>query len=268
MSDSETNVFDTSPFMVTLDDDQKKLYAQLHRLESLWVDACLSNECKVVYVGNKTQRYLVINQIDNLPEIAEIERMAIELNKSLKSAAKSQGKSVKVGTRSLEPIFWLTPNGRYSFKETPDEVAVKILHSQVVASRGAYQPVQVALNWLENAKSTMETAIANSKANHQHNRVKEQAARLAVITSQLEDVKAIVVEYKAENLLFKFTSGVNDKYRVFAASGANHCSTVGRIALVFGKQDLVVKTSPKRERLARHAHLCNLGNMRFYLRRC
>lgn len=270
MIDTETSVFDTSPFMVALDDDQKKMYAALHRLEGLWIDACVKNGCNAVLVGNKTQRYLVINQIDNLPESVEIERLASELSLSLKATAKSQGKSTKIGTRSLEPIFWLTPYGRFKLEKTPldDDIAVKILHSQVIASRGAYQPVQVALNWLENAKSAMEIAIVNSKANHQHNRAEAQATKLISITSQLEDVKVLIAEYRAENLLFKFTSGVNDKYRVFAASGANHCSTVGRIALVFGAQDIELKESPKRERQTRHAHLSSLGNMRFYLRTC
>ncbi|RJG37758.1 hypothetical protein [Motilimonas pumila] len=261
------DILTTSPYAVKLPQAFRQEYEALHRVQSLWIDACQSNGCQVFSIGQQTARHIVITNRENLPNVDEIEIAASRLKQGVLKLASKQGKSLNIGARALHPLQWYSAQGRFGFDDMPDHAVSKIHITHQTAYRGKYQPASEALTWMKDKQRRLTDTIETYRNNFQYQRLTEAEKQLEQLEQDTQSLNAIFKEHGKDSLLYKFKSGLSEKYRFYDQKGNNYRSSVARIALVYAHSHLHLEQAKPRSKPSQHHHLVDLGNLCLYKKR-
>lgn len=216
---------ETKQYIVELDDEAKKVYAEMAETESTWLDECLDAGATVRRIGsNRYPRFVVCVPpgviLPDQSEMADTKYRWLEMAQEL---ARQQGKKDSIGTRSASMPVWIGPQ---------DHTVYEVRHRSTTAYRGARLTFDDAVEYIQFVRERQLEKIGIAEAHYKHDRVKGYKALIEKIDLGLSLLRKINPRQYSARIFSGHACKITVKSKLPDGTKASISDSVPRIALV------------------------------------
>lgn len=211
---------DTQQYLVTIDDDAARHYAEMRSAEDQWLDECKQAGCHLVR-SQRRQAVVLVPPGVQLPDIdTSFYQKWAEIAAVL---AAEQGKCATVGSRSSQPPTWLNLDGsRAPLSDPPDYRVQRLRYRTAQAARGARMSADDAIVYVNGLIERANARISSSQQHGHKKRLPAQRERLTGLQHDLRHLQTMATKARLNDQLISVQVLSGDGWRITARTTDRH----------------------------------------------
>lgn len=239
---SKAKEIDQNQWVISLNKEEEKVYAEMRDAEDVWIDKCQQRGCGVMDLDRR--RYLVqVPQGVDLPGFDEMLETRAAFAELAHKIAQEQGKKPTVGNRTTEMPQWYSGDFAHDENSLKPAPAVRIRTRTQTAYRGGALTVEEALSTLGEHVKKLQGFRDNANQLKKKDRIAALEERLNYAE---EDARVLMNILNPDGVFARWKSGSALKINVKVAGQKSLTLTMPAILLVPVERPLVVEDAPKR----------------------